>query len=104
MYGGPGFLAAPLPIWPLSKLDWRHIRRPRKRDNLLTREGGGWRRGLNQTRARKPGSPEIIQYSQLSTNSPSHSQVQLIGKYQLNRHSTEYFLWNRYEIRMRELL
>ncbi len=51
IYGGPGFLAV---VWfassptppppPLSKLDKRHTARLRKRDNLLTGEGGWSRR------------------------------------------------------------
>jgi hypothetical protein len=48
-YRGPGFLTVvsfgstpiPLPHSPVSKLDQRHIGKLRKRDNLLTREGGG---------------------------------------------------------------
>jgi hypothetical protein len=43
-YRGPSFLDSaahpPLPS-SVSKLDWRHTGRLRKRDNLLTGEGGG---------------------------------------------------------------
>jgi hypothetical protein len=45
IYRGPGFLAVPPPHLPLSQFELWHLGRPRKRDNLLTGEGGkGWRR------------------------------------------------------------
>ncbi len=71
MYRGPGLLAV---VWfgsspspppsPVSKLDRRHTGRLRKKDNLLTEEGGGGAgEGPNHTTAWKPGPLEIIQYS-----------------------------------------
>ncbi len=57
--GGPGLLV------PVSKLDRRRTGRVRKRNNLLTGEGGGeWREGAKSlTTARKPGPLLFIQYS-----------------------------------------
>ncbi len=46
LYRGPGFFAvvwfawSPTPLYPFLKLDRRCTGRPRKRDNLLQREGG----------------------------------------------------------------
>jgi hypothetical protein len=46
IYRGPGFLdLAPIPTSPNNKLDLRHTGRLRKRDNLLTGEGGRVGRG-----------------------------------------------------------
>jgi hypothetical protein len=39
IYRRPGFLARPLPLSPVSKLDRRHTGRLRKRVSLLTGEG-----------------------------------------------------------------
>jgi hypothetical protein len=60
IYRGPVFLAVVLfgssPTLPVSKLDCRHTGRLRKRDKLLTGEGGGKGVGeeSNHTTARKP--------------------------------------------------
>ncbi len=59
IYRGPGFLAvllfgsspAPSPS-PVSKLDWQHTGRPRKRENLMTGEGEGEGEEPNHTTAR----------------------------------------------------
>jgi hypothetical protein len=59
------FLVHPLPTpSPVSKLDRRNTGRLRKRDNLLTGEGGkGMGEESNQMTARKP---EPLYYSVLS--------------------------------------
>ncbi len=57
-YGGPGLLV------PVSKLDRGRTGRGRKRNNLLTGEGGGeWEGVKSLTTARKPGPLLFIQYS-----------------------------------------
>jgi hypothetical protein len=62
----PGFLA-------VSKLDWRHTGRLRKRNNLLTGEKGGKGKEPNHRTARKPGTLQYIKYS-LGAMVPVHSQ------------------------------
>jgi hypothetical protein len=54
----------PPPPSPVSKLDWRHTGRLRKRNNLLKGERGeGAGVEPNHTTARKIGSPKVTQSS-----------------------------------------
>jgi hypothetical protein len=59
-HGGRSYDLAPRPSTPppspVSKLDWRHTGRLRRRDNtLLPGEGEGAGKEMNHSAARKPG-------------------------------------------------
>ncbi len=81
-------LAHPLPPSPVSKLDWRHTRRQRKRDKLLIGEGGkGVSEEPNHKTSRKQKS--LLLYISFDTLC-FDSNLDFVGHLWLARYCTEY--------------
>ncbi len=67
IHRGPGFLAVEwraTPLSPVSKLDWRHTGRHRKRDGLLT--GGGGAKSYDGEKASSSTNQSILSGSGIS--------------------------------------